>query len=62
MKTRPDNIERNATPSFEEDERRARILTWAFAIAVSLIINAAMFAACCWQVGAAVGWMTGGGL
>lgn len=62
MKTRLNNMERNETPSFEGDERRARILTWAFAIAVSLIINTAMFAACCWKVGAAFGWMMGEGL
>ena len=62
MKTRLNNMERNETPSFEGDERRARILTWAFAFAASLLVNAAIFAACCWKVEAAFGWMTGGAL
>lgn len=46
-------------PLFEADERRARALSWAVAVAVSLLVNAALFAACCWKVGEATGWMRG---
>ena len=49
-------------PAFADESRGARLLTWAFAFAASLLVNAAIFAACCWKVEAAFGWMTGGAL
>ena len=47
----------SGTPPFELDDARARRRTLLLSVLLSLAVNAALFALCCWKVSAAVGWM-----